>query len=151
MVSCEMCGNIAELYKAIIEGTELNVCESCARFGKVIGKVSFPVDKTVRKAGLKEAPEIVESVVPDFAERIKRRRQELGLRQDEFGKLVSVKESLVHKIETGQFEPTMETARKLEKVLKIKLVETYEEEGLAKDSPKTSQFTIGDAVKVKKR
>ena len=34
-----MCGKETELLKALVEGAELNVCENCASFGRVIGKI----------------------------------------------------------------------------------------------------------------
>ena len=34
-----MCGCDKELYKAIIEGTELQVCRECGKYGKILSKV----------------------------------------------------------------------------------------------------------------
>ena len=36
---CAMCGKDAKLFLAAVEGTELKVCGSCARFGKIIHAV----------------------------------------------------------------------------------------------------------------
>ena len=36
MPNCDMCGRENNLNQAIVEGSLLNVCDNCARFGKVI-------------------------------------------------------------------------------------------------------------------
>jgi len=138
MASCELCGKNAELYRALVEGTELSVCEACSMYGRVLA--SAPAEK-----------EIIEIIVPDFFERIRKKRQALGLKQDEFGKLISEKESIVHKLETGGIRPSLETAKKLERILKIKLVEILEEEGLPTKRGGSDQFTLGDVVRIRKR
>ena len=38
MTRCEICGRNEVIYKAIIEGSELKVCEICVRFGKIISR-----------------------------------------------------------------------------------------------------------------
>ena len=35
-INCDMCGRDTQLFKADIEGTILNVCGNCSRFGKII-------------------------------------------------------------------------------------------------------------------
>ena len=158
MPSCDICGKEAELYKTIIEGTEMNVCKPCARFGKIINKIKEV--KEEQKKIKKEFPErkkttsdkeIIQVVVPDYAQRIKKRREELGLKQEELAKKIAEKISLIHHIESGEFEPNINLARKLEKFLKMKLVE---QEEVSKDIHfKTSpdQLTVGDFIKVKKK
>ena len=151
MLSCEICGKATVLYRTVVEGTDLNACESCARFGRILGKVEIPSSGKEKTKQPENMPEIIEQIAADFSEKIKMKRQELGLKQGEFAKLVAEKESVVHKMEAGEFEPTLETARKFEKLLKIKLVETYEEQGLATKKSGSSGFTLGDVAKVRKR
>ncbi len=62
---------------------------------------------------------------------------------------INEKESLIHQIETGRFEPNIALTRKLEKFLKIKLIEEHEEIHKGKTKIKTDKFTIGDFIKVK--
>ena len=38
-MQCDLCGKEDELYLALIEGTELNVCKNCSKFGKIIKKI----------------------------------------------------------------------------------------------------------------
>ena len=105
-MQCDMCGSEGKLYKAIIEGAELNVCQECSKFGKVISviKQETAVKKKVAKAKEVKEPEqeIMQLIVEDFAEKIKKKRESLGLKQKEFAKKIGEKESLVQKIESGK-------------------------------------------------
>ncbi len=153
-MQCDLCGAKTEnLFRAIVEGTELNVCKDCAKYGKVIEKK--PIKPVVEKKEYVKKPiesekEVIQVIVPDFAQRIKKKRESLGLKQKEFAKKISEKESLIHNIETESFKPSIILARKLEKFLKIKLVEEYEEEHKKSSETKPDEFTIGDLIKIKK-
>ncbi|MEM4247283.1 MAG: multiprotein bridging factor aMBF1 [Candidatus Woesearchaeota archaeon] len=150
-MNCEMCGKDAELFNAVIEGIQLRVCAHCSKFGNVIKKV---VPKTTTKpAKVKQEPVAVEQVVSDYAQRIKNAREKRNLTQKDFAKLVAVKESLIHKIETGHFEPPIELARKMEKILRITLVEVREENAVMpqEKGEKYVGMTIGDIIKIKQK
>ncbi|MCP3682731.1 MAG: TIGR00270 family protein [bacterium] len=149
---CEMCGAEADV-KAIVEDTELTVCESCSKFGKITGKVKKPEEIKEEQRAVFRRPEkeIIQVIVEDYAERIRSKREKLGLKQKDFAKSISEKESLIHKMETGSFEPDLDLARKLERFLRISLVEQHEET-LEKGTTTTDEgLTLGDFVKVRKR
>ena len=152
-MQCDLCGTETEnIFRTIIEETELNVCEDCVKYGKVIEK-KVPVKEELKKQitkTIEPEKEIIQVIVPDFAQRIKKKRESLGLKQKDFAKKISEKESLVHNIETGSFKPSIILATKLEKFLKIKLIEEYEEEHKKGSKTEADGFTIGDLVKVKK-
>ncbi len=148
-----MCGKETNLFKTVVEGTELRVCKDCSKFGRVVEKIAEPVKGKKKKhiEEEREEPEIVEAIVPDYASKVKNARESLGLKQEELAKKLSEKESVIHKIETGHYEPNLMLARKLERFLKITLVEQQEikKEGNAKVSP-AGPLTIGDLIKIKK-
>ena len=152
-MQCDLCGTETEnLFRAIVEETELNVCEDCAKYGKVIEKkvhVKEELKKQITKT-IEPEKEIIQVIVPDFAQRVKKKRESLGLMQKDFAKKISEKESLIHNIEIGSFKPSISLAIKLEKFLKIKLIEEYEEEHKKGSKTEADGFTIGDLVKVKK-
>ncbi len=154
---CAMCGKDSKLVVAIVEGTELKVCDECARFGKVLRQVQpektpKQVKKEIKKAVMiEEEPEIVELVVEDYAKIIRDKRETMGLKQAEFAKMVNEKESLIQNIEQGKFTPSLELARKFEKTLKITLIEEYEEKKIKSSGSKTDDVTLGDLIKIKRR
>ena len=151
-MNCEMCGKEAELYTATIEGTNLKVCERCAGHGKIIAKARPKVvPRKVKKAAKPEQIEVelVEVVLEDFAKRIRDARTKSGMTQKEFAKKINEKESLLHKMETGSFTPSLPLAKKLEKILRIKLTEQREEEKVVMPKGgKGGALTIGDLLKI---
>lgn len=150
-MNCEMCGKETELFTAVIEGTELNVCLNCCEHGKVLQRIKPQIKaRTEKKITQKPKEEIIEAIVPDYARKIKTAREKKGLTQKEFAREMQEKESLLQKMETGHFEPPIDIARKLEKKLHITLVEERKiENALQSAEKKTDKLTIGDMLKIK--
>ena len=152
---CEMCGSEDRLYRTKIEGTEMNLCSECSKFGKVLGPVKEEMQqegKAPSKPEIKQAPEVIEMVMPDFSEKIRKKREQLGLDHEKFAKMVNQKKSVVHKFENRELIPSIELAKRLEKILNIQLVEEYAEEGRAAAKKTTGEkITIGDIIKIRKR
>ena len=73
--------------------------------------------------------ELIQMVVSDYAQKIRKAREKMGLTQEEFAKKLAEKWSIMQKIESGQFKPSIEMARKLERILNIELIEQYSEGG----------------------
>lgn len=147
-IGCDMCGRAGELYRAIVEDVELNVCAGCSKFGKVMGAAGRE-EKKVQHHAAKGGGEKIEMLIENFAGLIKSKREQSGLTQKEFAMRINEKESVVHKIETGGLEPTIQLARKLEKMLKIRLIEEHEETGEKPEKAKVEGFTIGDFIRIK--
>ncbi len=145
MAACELCGRDTQLFYAMVEGTRLNVCSTCGKFGKMLKKPEQAVRKPVSRA-----PEVVEVVVSDYAQKIRSAREKSGMTQKDFARSLNEKESIVHKLESGTFSPPISLARKLEKLLKIKLVEVEEEEKVETQKKGTGSLTIGDIINIKK-
>lgn len=155
-MNCDICGRKGEIYRAVIEDAQMNVCQSCGSFGKLLEKI-YSIKKVgkekVTLAEKMNVPEEMELVVENFSDVIKSTREKGGMTQKEFAKKINEKESVVHKIETGNIKPSITMARKLEKILKVKLIEEYEEshdKGEASGS-KNNYLTIGDFIKVRKK
>ena len=150
---CDMCGSDKRLYRAEVEGTVLNVCEACAKFGQVKGPIPRPeVSKKKEFKPVKpiSKDQLLQRLVEDFSEIIKTKREKLGLKQEDFAKKINEKESLIQKIETGNFKPSIKLARKIEGFLKVSLVEQMPNSPVAMGKSKTESFTLGDFIRVKK-
>jgi len=149
-MKCDMCGSIGKLYKTIVEDAQLNVCHECSKLGKVIDVIKQDNMKIEVPRNEYSQPETMQIIVNDYAEKIKRKRESLGLKQEDFAKKINEKESLIQKIESGHFEPSIVLAKKIGNFLKIKLIEDYQEEQEKQTKTKTGSFTIGDFIKIKK-
>lgn len=150
---CDLCGKETEvIYKVEIEGTILNVCKDCSSFGKIIDVVKREEKPKIEKKKIvkKEEKEIHEMIVEDYAVKIKKAREKKNLKQEELAKLIAEKVSLIRSIEKGKHEPSIQLARKLEKVLNIHLIEEYEyrTDNKSKES-KSDKLTLGDVIKIK--
>ena len=147
MGNCEMCGSESNLTLALVEGVELKVCKNCSSFGKKINK---PIIKTTLKKILQKKPEreIIQIIVNDFPRLIRKKREKMGLKQKEFAKFLAERESIVHKMESGTYTPSIELARKLEKQLGLILIEQKEVKP-HNIKATTNKFTIGDIIKIK--
>ena len=151
-----MCGKDTQLFKTDIEGSILNVCKQCSKFGKVISVIREKPKETKKETkgntvkSTEPDKELVLAVIPNYGEIIKKQREILGIKQEDFAKRINEKVSLVHKIETNNFEPNVSLARKIEKFLHIKLLEIDEVKPTFLQQTKSEGFTIGDFIKVKK-
>jgi putative transcription factor len=147
MTVCELCGKDTELFRAKVEGSELNVCAACGKYGKILQK---PVMHTAKSSQIQKAAEPSEVVVSDYAQRIRSAREKSGMTQKEFALKLNEKESIIHKLESDLFVPPIDLAKKLERLLRIKLVEIEEEEEAEAAKKSSGPLTIGDIINLKK-
>lgn len=146
-----MCGREGSLRLAEIEGGELNVCSNCSKYGTVKSKgfrvKNFsPNKKSFRN---KVVPEF--RVVRNYSQLIRNARELKGMTQEDFAKSLNEKESILAKWESGTLKPRIGIARRLERILEIKLVEKDEVVPLNKDDKKKKvvddEFTLGHFIK----
>jgi putative transcription factor len=147
MPPCEMCGKDEELVRASIENVVMSVCIKCSRYGKVLGRErKFLPEKKPKP----QPKEVLEEVVPDYAEIIKKAREKLGMTQLDLGKKISEHETLLQHIESGKIKPSLDVARKLEKFFRIKLVE-IKDDVIVPSKLGKGEITLGDMAKIRKR
>jgi len=128
----------------------MTLCKDCSRFGKTLAAPRIVIKKEVLKTKQETKYEPIEVIVLNYGQLIKEKREKMGLNQEEFSAKMNEKESLIHKIEAGKHEPTIELARKLENFLNIKLIETSEEESVM-PAKRSGPVTIGDVISIKTR
>jgi len=137
MVKCELCGAEVRgsIYKIVLEGAELFVCSRCAKGRTVIAVLNLSQSgrgQAARRAAVMRRPRVSELdeyvVVEGYGEKVRRARESMGLTREALAAMVGEKESTIRRIEAEQLEPTLELARKLEKVLRVKLLERVGEE-----------------------
>jgi putative transcription factor len=152
-----MCGKQTEkLVYSEIEGTELRVCSNCARYGtntRSIHKPRVPNPKFMSKKK-QEEENIIEMIIPDYAQKVKQAREKMGLKQEEFARMLNEKMSLVQNVENGKFKPPLKLARKLERMLNIIITEKIKQDELpdfAQEKSSGDGLTIGDLINIKKK
>lgn len=149
MTQCEMCGKAGTLVVIDVEGSDLSVCPSCSDYGTV-KKNSAVTFSTQHSRSKTEMPEW--SVVSNYASRIRSVRESKGMSQDDFSKLLNEKATVISKWEAGSLKPAVDTARKLERLLGIKLVqEEVIENSTLSQAKKSDELTLGDFVKIRRR
>lgn len=148
VMNCEMCGkSLEKSFKVEVESVEMQLCEGCSGFGKIIEKPKVMVFKRKKKIAKKE--EFYEAIVEDYTNKIKNARELRKLKQKDLANELAIKESLLHKIESGSMNLNLEIAKKLERFLNIKLIEKQKEEHQKIES-NNEVLTIGDLLKIKK-
>jgi len=140
---CEMCGKDVESTSRVrIEGTVLNLCADCARFGKPVDPPPTPpatgtsTSRGVAYAGgatrgsrgprsMQERDLYLEigemELAPDWAKRIRVAREALHWTPEEFAKKLNEKKSVVLKLESGGIRPPDDLVRRVERLLKVRL------------------------------
>ncbi len=156
MANCDMCGRNKPLVQARIEGAEMSVCEHCGKYGAIIQTPNKTLNNPVRnfptRQPLPPRKEVLQIIVPEYSQLIKQARESMGLNQEQFAKKLNEKASIMSKMESGNFKPSIDLARKLERLLKIELVDTAEDGNIplasATDSP---GLTMADFIKDKRK
>lgn len=149
MATCELCGKQGSLVSALIEEVPMDVCAQCTKFGKVLYRpnVQAILQKKQQQFKPKEEPQL--ALVEDYAERIRKKREQLGMKQIDLARMVAEKESIIQKFENAEIEPSIDVARKLERHLKIHLVEEIKDDVKIALPEKSEGFTLGHFIKRK--
>lgn len=152
-MQCEICGsNIrGKAHRVILEGTELSVCDACAKYGHEVkqvpkatapgtgrtpagkmGKVPagrVPAGITFR-TGSRRRPDMfdqmTDELLSDYGFAIRRAREARGMSQEELALAIKEKASLLKKLEREDLIPEDNIRKKLERVLGISLTEAIE-------------------------
>ena len=149
---CELCGKNESFAQVLVEGSSIKACRQCKTYGKVTGILQNQEAQTryANKKIWQTTEQPAENIMTDYAAKIRQARERLGKTHEEFAQLLKEKTSVIHKLETAQFEPSIQTAKKIEKILKIKLIELTQtaQEKPQKQTAKTQGYTIGDFMQL---
>ena len=164
-----MCGKeVDSLSKGLVEGVAMSLCSVCIKYGKLIPKVQSPSKKASVPSKLYRNKQVIkemesqEHVVDDYSDVIRNTRQKVQMPQKALAVKLAEKESVIHSIETGRHEPSISLAKKIERLLNVKLVveEVTSDDDELKDlissskssgSSKSDSMTLGDAIVFRKR
>lgn len=116
---CDVCGKANASNIALIDGDRLAVCSTCKKFGRILHGVSLAA---LRKAKSTELEEIVDN----YPSIIKEKRRKLGLSITQISEKIQERPSYLKKIEQGNLTPSLRVARKLQRVLRVKIIQPPE-------------------------
>ena len=161
---CEVCGREVPRTKTVtIEGTVLNVCPECTRFGTEAGPAASPARKRgvplavterleARARRMKERDVFAQSgeedLAEDYAHRIRAARESRGWKQTELGARINERVTVIAKLESGTMVPNDNLIRRLERALEIKLKETVPAP-VARKASSREGVTLGDLFDLK--
>lgn len=87
-------------------------------------------------------------IVPNYGEIVRRARESKGWSASVLAQKLRISEAMVRKIEAGKYKPPIDLARRMERVLKVKLLEpVIEEEYMGVEEE--DYVTLGDIVVVR--
>jgi len=132
-MQCEICGSDIKgnAIRVTVEGTVLDVCSKCSRYGKptdkwtpVSRKIS-PIEKVMvtRRPRRDAFDKLEDEILSDYAHIIRKARESQGLTIEELASKMMEKSTLLRKIEREELFPEDSVRKKLESALNIKLTE----------------------------
>ncbi|GGM73936.1 transcriptional regulator [Thermogymnomonas acidicola] len=142
-MECEMCGRKVERTRKVrVDAAILNVCDACARFGtplednrpraqvkqEIVVRVPQKPPESLKPREVRKAQRKVDDVerftiVEDYARLIQQARNRLSMTQEDLAKKILERKNVLASVERGDLMPDLKMARKLERVLGIKLIE----------------------------
>ncbi len=162
---CEMCGKEVPVTKPVfIEGTKLEVCTNCSKFGDerrgspTRGSAPAPSAQVIeqrlqrreQRMQVKDVYRGSESVelIDDYGGEIRKARIAKGMDLEEFAASILEKKGTLAKIESNDLVPDDKMLKKLEKALDIKLTESVSTGGRIGGGQNT-KMTLSDFIKKK--
>jgi putative transcription factor len=118
-MDCEVCGRkiLGKTQKALIDGAILTVCAECMSLGRRVPTLERQTRE--EKLPWEEGRELLEN----YPVIIRNAREKLGLTHEELARRIAERESVLKKLEAGKLRPDDKLINKLQRALKVRLVE----------------------------
>lgn len=155
-MTCELCGKDVNSTTTVeVEGSEMEVCESCKEYGKEVvsseksdqstKEVLQRIKEKRRTSTSSSGYEEIEELALDYSDRIKNARLNDDVTQEDLAKKINEKKSVIAKLEREDMRPSESLRKKLENALDIKLTEKIEKTS-TETTEDTEGLTIGDLI-----
>lgn len=158
---CEMCGKEVPLTKTVIvEGSRLNVCPNCAKFGEDYraNQSGAPISSSVIDQRLEKRERRMKTkdiyagtssteLVDDYGGVIREARVAKGMDLEQFAASILEKKGTLSKIEANALVPDDKIIKKIEKALDIKLTETVQTGVTVGGGNSGNKMTLGNFIK----
>lgn len=155
---CEMCGSLirGKPFKALVDGAEMILCATCynklMKSGRALPAPERKIEtKKVEKIKKTSKPIDQLEIIEGFGEEIRKGREAKGWTQAVLAQKLRISEAMLKKIESEKVKPSLDLAKKIEQILKIKILQPveFDEEGEGKGSS-FDNVTFGDVVFVRR-
>ncbi len=167
-----MCGkDVPSTLSMMVEGSKLNLCPSCAKFGDSYRPSNRLDDGAYPSAGANRAAieERLEKrerrmqtrdiyaanggteLISDYGAVVRKARQKTGMNEEDFAKSINEKKGTILKVESQSLTPDDKLVAKLEKALNIKLKEVIKDGEVYGGGSKSNSMTLGNFIKVEKK
>ena len=150
---CEICGKKlpGRPVRVKIDGSIMQTCNECSKFGKVQKEPPRPV-KPRTPPSRPRSREPSYEVSEDYNTLIRTARERNNWSREELAQKLNEKTSVINRIESAKMIPDIKLARKIERLLKIQILEKIDDEQ-QEDSVSSTKggTTIGDIAMIKKR
>lgn len=160
-MECEICGKEinGKPITINIDGSTMKVCKDCSKYGKIQRQPNKPHNKSKQANRRRQSKPYSSSrrteptyeLVEDYGKLIREKREQNKWSREDLGKKINEKVSVISKIETEHMKPDTKLAKKLERLLKIDLLENISSD--IEDNYKSRTMhgsTIGDIAIIKK-
>lgn len=169
---CEMCGkDVPNTLSMMVEGSKLNLCPSCAKFGDSYrpsnrlddgGYSSAGTNRAVIEERLEKRERRMQTrdiyatnggaeLIADYGSVVRKARLKTGMTEEDFAKSINEKKGTILKVESQTLTPDDKLVAKLEKALDIKLKEIVKGGEVVGGTSKSAGMTLGNFIKVEKK
>lgn len=169
-MDCEVCGSsiFGKGFHVTIDGAELVVCRECSTLKTspprprsrtsqptpyattTVQKTKLPPVSARRRPSEPTMPEGRELVL-DYGQVIRKARETMQLSQEDLGRKIAEKTSVLQKLEGGRLVPPEALVQKLERALKIRLVQAATDVPVDRKAAKPEELTLGDIAVMRKK
>jgi uncharacterized protein (TIGR00270 family) len=105
--------------KVEIDGAIMVVCAGCSKLGRAHPR---PIQASFRPASAPVAPTAEYDMDPDYNVKIRQAREKMGLSQEDLGRMLNEKPSVIRMVESKKLKPDAVLTRKLTHHLKVTLL-----------------------------
>lgn len=161
---CEMCGkDVPSTRTVFVEGTILNVCPNCARFGDergvrtgggTAGPSSAILQQRLERRERRMNPKNIYDdgrdriqVIVGYGSTIREAREAKGMDLETFAASISEKKGILAKVEAETLTPDDKLVKKIEKALGIKLMEVVQSGGTVGGRSNNSGMTLANFIR----
>ena len=149
IMQCELCDKKAT-HKAVIEGTIVQSCAACVKYGQDITTPSRPAlakTEALRRGSKQPTLTVLEE---GYGNLIKRERERKKLTHEQLATMLKERTSYVRAVEAERQQPNDITIKKIEKALNISL-QRRDEQVTDRKNNADYTTTIGDVAVIKRK